>query len=176
MGIIDIVVIALAALLGVVGLFRGFVKELFSLGGWIAGIAVAFLFSNTVAPIVQSTFGLEAGFSTNAITFIGLFIITFIVVKIIAHSLSKSISKGAIGAFDRLLGLAWGVGKAVIVVCLLFLAASYIGTLPLVGATVTNFIETDLKLATTEVGLGRYLYEHNFAKMLIDYAMAQMAA
>ncbi|MDD4212299.1 MAG: CvpA family protein [Bacilli bacterium] len=176
MGIIDIVIIALAGLLAVIGMFRGFVKELFSLGGWIISIGVAFFLSNPVAPIVVSMTGLEAGFTANALTFVGLFLVSFIIIKIISHSLSKSIQKGALGFVDRLFGIVWGLGKALIIIGLLFLAADYLKTLPFVGTTITNFMTSDLKLETETMGIGRYLYENNYAKMLINYAMAQFSA
>ncbi|MFA6627206.1 MAG: CvpA family protein [Bacilli bacterium] len=175
MGIIDIVVIALCGFLAVIGLFRGFVKELFSLGGWIISLAVAFLFSNVVSPVVVEMTGVEAGFTANALTFVGLFLVAFIVIKIVSHSLSKAIQKGALGFIDRLFGVVWGLGKALIIVGLLFLAIDYLKTLPYIGESIQNFIITDLKLAGDTMSVGRYLYENNFASMLINFAMSNLS-
>ncbi len=176
MGIIDIVIISLAAFLGVIGLLRGFVKEIFSLGAWIISLAIAFFSFKLAIPLVISLSSMSEGITTSALAFVGIFIISFLVIKIIIRSLSKGVKKSAFGLFDRLLGLAWGAGKALLIISLLFLAIDFIKTLPLIGDTINNFITSDLKLATSEMGIGRYLYEHNFASILIEFATNQFGS
>lgn len=176
MGIIDLIIIALIALLGLFGFFRGFVKQLFSLGAWLISLLLAFFLTKPLMPQIALLFNITQSFSTSAITFIGIFVISFIIIKIIAHLLAKGIQKGALGFVDRLLGLTWGAAKALLIVSLLFLAADFLKTLPLVGPSISNFLDTDLKLTTEAIGIGRYLYENNFATLLINFAASQFSA
>ncbi|MDD3191650.1 MAG: CvpA family protein [Bacilli bacterium] len=166
LGIIDIIIIGLVALLFLMGLVKGFVKQLSSIGAWILAAVVPIAVSKPVSTMVVNM-GAEDTFATNALVFVGLFVVTFVIVKIIGHSLSKSVQKGALGGVDRLIGGVWGIAKALLIVCLVFILVQWVITLPLIGSSVNTFVSEQLDLANPEFGIARYLYKTNPLSMLL---------
>lgn len=168
MGVIDIIVIALAGVFLFIGLLKGFVHQLFSLGAWIISIVAAFMLTGPASNIL-SDFEIEIPTGDTAITFIAIFLITFIITKLIGKMLSKSMEKGALGFIDRLLGAVWGLAQALIIVSLLLLLAQWIITIPFIGTPVNEFITNDLQLGAEGFSIGRYLYEDNLILKILAY-------
>lgn len=68
--IFDIVVIAITLLLGLKGLFRGFIKEVFGLIGIIGGIFIASRLATTVGEIIAPVLALKNDSSIQLMGFI----------------------------------------------------------------------------------------------------------
>jgi len=123
----DVIVIALIVMLGLKGLFRGFVKEIFALIGLVAGVYIAsrnaeftgHLISDNLLPIDGN----------NTLMLVG-FVITLVVVWIIAYILGGLVSKifaaSGLGIFDRLLGFVFGAGKVFFILAIIVFAVSQI--------------------------------------------------
>ncbi len=167
MGIIDTVIIILFGVLVVIGLFKGFVRQIFSFGALVLAIIVPLSFTG-VATNFLGEYIPDVPVGKNVIVFVCLFLITFIIVKIIGHKLGKSVQKGALGWVDRLLGITWGALQGLIIVCLFFMFAKLLFALPFIGNTMETFIEGDLKINETGFMPGRYLYENNLLLKILE--------
>ncbi len=123
----DVIVIALIVMLGLKGLFRGFVKEIFALIGLVAGVYIAsrnaeftgHLISDNLLPIDGN----------NTLMLVG-FVITLVVIWIVAYILGGLVSKifaaSGLGIFDRLLGFVFGAGKVFFILAIIVFAVSQI--------------------------------------------------
>lgn len=117
--VFDALVLALVALAGVMGLARGFVGEVVSLGAWIAGV-LAVRFFHVQAKALALTM-VESEAMAAALALIGLFVGAFVLVRVLGGMLSQSTRASVIGPIDRLLGLGFGLAKGVVAAVLLFL-------------------------------------------------------
>ncbi len=119
--IFDLVVVFLIVVLGLKGLFSGFVKEFFGLVGIVGGVFIASRLSKTTGEMVNGFIPME---NDNTILLAG-FVLVLIIVWIIAYFLGTVLEKmfkmSGLGIFDRILGLIFGAGK----IFLLFAIISY---------------------------------------------------
>lgn len=166
MAIVDIIIIGLLVLLLFIGISKGFIKQAFSLIAWAAAIIVPLFFYGPITKLVAGDVD-PIPFSTTAIVFVGLFIVTFVFVKIIGSIFGKNIHKTALGFIDRLLGATWGIARALIIISLVFLVLDWLSGLPLAGETITTFISNNIT-ASSSMGIGKYLYENNLLLKLME--------
>lgn len=122
----DIVVLLLTAFLGLKGLLRGFIKELFGLLGIIGGVFLASRASHDVGYLINGVIPIENE-STKAL--IG-FVLAFIVIWSIAYALgiivAKISSMSGLGVFDRVLGFIFGAAKIFFIFAIIIYALSKI--------------------------------------------------
>lgn len=119
---VDFAIIAIVTLSALVGLARGIVRELLSLGVWIAALLVAWFFHREVADLLVVQF--EQPSVRIAIAFIGLVLVTLVLGAILGAILTSLVDKAGLTGADRVLGFAFGAGRgAVIVAMAVFLAA-----------------------------------------------------
>ena len=107
----DIVIVAITILLGLKGLFKGFIKEVFGLIGIVGGIFVASRLSETVGGFIQPFLNLENSASISLIGFIAGLIAFWIIIYFAGMILSKVTSMSGLGAVDRILGFLFGAAK-----------------------------------------------------------------
>lgn len=110
----DISVIAIVALSALLGWWRGFMYELFSLIGWIAAYVVARTFSAQMAPYIPEAVG--SGSIRSIVAFAALFIVTLIVGAILAWLLARLAKFAGLGGMDGKFGAMFGVLRGVLVV------------------------------------------------------------
>ncbi len=124
--ILDIVIIAILALSALVGLARGFVKEVLSVAAWIGAAWVTLTFYADAKAYVATQ--LEDPFFVSAAAGGGLFIVSLVILMIIARLLASGIKKASIlGPLDRTLGLGFGFLRGAV-----FLGLAYLLTLQLI--------------------------------------------
>lgn len=107
----DIVIVAITVLLGLKGLFRGFIKEVFGLVGIVGGIFVASRLSDTVGNYIKPILNLENNATISLLGFIVGLIGFWLIVYLLGVILSKVTSMSGLGVFDRILGFAFGAAK-----------------------------------------------------------------
>ncbi len=109
----DFVVIAIIALSALLGWWRGFMYELFSLIGWIAAYVVARTFSAQALPYIPEAVG--AVNVRSVVAFAVLFIVTLIVAAIAAWLLARLAKFAGLGGMDGKFGAMFGVLRGVLV-------------------------------------------------------------
>ena len=111
-------IIGLSIMLGVV---RGFVREVVALGGWVVAFLVASLFSADFAGLLAQQIADESWRVLAA--FASLFMATLVGMSIIALLASKLIKSAGLGVEDRVFGSVFGFARGMAVVMVLVLLA-----------------------------------------------------
>jgi membrane protein required for colicin V production len=115
----DYVLLSIIALSGIIGIFRGFLRELVSVVTWVIAIWAAWTFGPELAPklggiLRQEPYGLWAarGIILVALLFIG---------AAIGLALGYFIRLSIFGGTDRFLGFLFGVARGIVAVGLLMI-------------------------------------------------------
>lgn len=127
--IFDIVVIAVTLLLGLKGLFRGFIKEVFGLIGIIGGIFVASRLATTVGEMIAPVLALKNESSIQLMGFIVGLIGFWLLAYITGLLLSKVFSLSGLGIIDKLFGFIFGAFKVFLIFSIIIYAISQIETI-----------------------------------------------
>jgi membrane protein required for colicin V production len=113
--VVDIVVIAVIALSALFAFIRGFLREILSIGAWVAaGVATWF-----GLPLLRP-FGrqyIEIELVADVATGVVIFVVVLVVASIISHFLTRGVRESALGPLDRSLGLLFGVFRGALIVC-----------------------------------------------------------
>lgn len=107
----DMIIVAVAIILGLKGLFRGFIKEVFGLVGIIGGIFVASRMSEDVGNIIKPIIGIESEATLSLIGFIIALIGFWLIIYFVGALLSKATEMSGLGAVNRFLGFVFGTSK-----------------------------------------------------------------
>jgi len=122
----DIIVLALVTLLGLKGLFRGFIKEFFALVGLVGGVFVASRFASITGELIATLIPIDNNNTMLLIGFISSLILFWILAFIIGNILSKIFSLSGLGIFDRFLGFVFGAGKIFLLFSIIIYALSQV--------------------------------------------------
>lgn len=117
----DYAFLALLAVSTLVGIWRGFVSELFALLGWIVAIMAGWHFSGTLAPHLSSLGG--APWMRWVIAFFAIFLVVLLVMGLFRLLLRELLSFAGMSPVDRLLGALFGVLRAILCALLVVAAA-----------------------------------------------------
>lgn len=113
----DAVVIGVLALSSLVAFFRGFVKEVLSLGAWVGAGLVTVYYFPAAAKFLKPHFKSElvaTGFGT-----LGLYIAALLVFSIINAIILRFIKTGSdVGMLDNAFGLAFGLFRGAFIISL----------------------------------------------------------
>jgi len=100
------------------------------------------------------------------VSFIALVLVIFIVMKILIHFIDSFVKKSkAVSGINKLLGLALGFVKAIVIVSLLMLALSALGGL---FPAINEFMIADMKIGIEGYGIGKFIYEKNPVLWVFD--------
>ncbi|WP_026340749.1 CvpA family protein [Thioalkalivibrio sp. ALJT] len=119
---IDLVIIALIVISGLISLFRGFVRESFSLATWIIGVWLGIRHAEAMAAylpdaIADATLRLGIGF---AVIFIGVLIAG----GLLGMVANRLVHGTGLSGTDRSLGVVFGLLRGVLLVAVLVFLAS----------------------------------------------------
>jgi membrane protein required for colicin V production len=110
----DYAVVAVIVLSALVGWWRGFMYELFSLIGWLAAYIVARTYSAGMVPYVPEAVG--AVQLREAAAFAALFIVTLIVGALFAWLLARLAKFAGLAGMDSKFGAIFGMLRGMLVV------------------------------------------------------------
>lgn len=123
-GIVDLVVIGVVLISALLSYFRGFVRELLSVLAWV-GAAFATVYGYTYAmPYVKRVLDVEP--FTTIVSASGIFVVTLILLSILSGIISGSVKDSGAGSVDRALGFVFGAARGGLIICLVYLAATWI--------------------------------------------------
>jgi membrane protein required for colicin V production len=110
----DYAVIAIIVLSALVGWWRGFMYELFSLIGWMSAYIVARTYSSQALPYVPTAVGEE--YMRSAVAFAALFVATLIVAALFAWFLARLAKFAGLSGMDSKFGAVFGMLRGGLVV------------------------------------------------------------
>lgn len=116
----DYAVLAVLGFSLVVGLLRGFMRELVMLGGWIAAFLLAMAFSGDLARAMPESLGPLLG---SLLAFLAIFIGVLILAGFVGLLLALLARSAGLGISDRILGAAFGIARGLLVILALVLIA-----------------------------------------------------
>ncbi len=118
---LDFVIIAVVLISALIGLFRGFVKEVLSLINWLAALLVAWFFAPTTAVMLEQW--IASPTLRLVLAFAGLFLVTLLTATILSHFLHRLVVRGGLKGTDRSLGVLFGIARGVVILTVAVLLA-----------------------------------------------------
>lgn len=118
---VDWVIVAVTALSVLLGLLRGFVREVMALAGWIAGVVLALRYASDLGRALPFDLPWEPARTALAAVLIVLGCV--VAAAIVAWIVGKFVSAVKLTGTDRLLGALFGLLRALLLMLLLVLFA-----------------------------------------------------
>ena len=119
MNLFDLGVLIIVGLSAMLSFYRGFIREVLSLGGWIVASIVSLRFLEPATAYLKPQVHSEP--VAVAVAAIGLFIITLILFSIVTGLILKALKPATkVGLLDNLAGLCFGVARGVFIVAIAF--------------------------------------------------------
>lgn len=137
--VFDIVVIATVLASAVIAFLRGFIREALTILGIVGGLAAAFFFGPVAAPIVRRWFGVGSDtppevrdaakmfdfipytLVADALCYGTIFVVIVVALSFVSHALSDMVKSAGMGPVDRTLGVAFGIGRGIVLLALMYL-------------------------------------------------------
>jgi len=119
----DVLLAGILLLSLVIGLFRGFVKEVFSLASWVVAVWVAVMLGPDVAEMWLVS--IDSPTIRIAAAYAGVFIAVLVAGAIFAHMLTILVARTHLQGTDRMLGLVFGFLRGGVIVTALVLLAQH---------------------------------------------------
>ena len=109
--IFDLIILTITLILGLKGLFRGLIKEVFGIIGIIGAIFVASRISKEIGDLIAPVLVLENEATIKLIGFITAVLFVWIIVYSAGVVVSKIFSASGLGVVDRIFGFIFGAAK-----------------------------------------------------------------
>ena len=109
--IFDLIILTITLILGLKGLFRGLIKEVFGIIGIIGAIFVASRISKEIGDLIAPILVLENEATIKLIGFITAVLFVWIIVYSAGVIVSKIFSASGLGVVDRIFGFIFGAAK-----------------------------------------------------------------
>lgn len=119
--LLDGILVLVTLISAVLAMIRGFTREVFAIGSWVAAAVVTYMFWERVLPFTQNY--IEDRNLALGVTILGIFFVTLIVVSVITMRISDFVLDSRAGPLDRTLGFIFGAARGLIlvVIAVLFL-------------------------------------------------------
>ena len=109
--IFDLIILSITLILGLKGLFRGLIKEVFGIIGIIGAIFVASRISKEIGDLIAPILVLENEATIKLIGFIVALVAVWLVVYSAGVIVSKIFAASGLGIVDRIFGFVFGAAK-----------------------------------------------------------------
>jgi len=118
---IDYAIVGLILISSIIGLFRGFIREAFSLVIWVLAIWVGLTFSREFSGFLEGLISYPS--ARIAAAFAVLFFVTLILGAIISYLLGELVKRTGLTGSDRFAGMIFGIARGFIVVAIIIMLA-----------------------------------------------------
>jgi len=149
---LDYAVLGVMAASIVWGLWRGLVREVMSLAGWVIAFLAANLFAGPLGETLPQS--IPRPELRVAAAFVAIFVATLVVTTLVAVLLSRIVKAAGLGGLDRLLGALFGTARGLLVVLAAVLLA---GLTPLPRKPFWTESASGASLAGAALALKRWL-------------------
>ena len=140
----DLAILIIIFCFGFFSLFRGFIKELFSIIGWIFAVLVAIYFTPVVLSKLQVV--LPSFSLSPLIAGVLIALVVYILFRILGGLFQKRLGKANISAVNRSLGFLLGLAKGFALVCItIFITKTFLNE-----AEYPNWLRTSKSLPLIE--------------------------
>jgi len=124
MNALDIFVLGIVILSGLFAFARGFVRECLSIASWLGATAAALYATPLLRPFAEHF--VPKGTFADAAAAGTAFLVTLVVLTLITGAISRRVQHSSLSALDRTLGLVFGLMRGALLVCIGFLALSFV--------------------------------------------------
>ena len=121
--VIDLSFISILVISGILAYLRGFVRETLSVVAWVGATFATLYGYRYLEPYARQL--IENRIIADVSAGLLLFVATLTVLTVAAHFASRKVRDSAAGGFDRSMGFVFGLVRGVVLVCLLFLSATW---------------------------------------------------
>lgn len=123
--ILDLIVLIVIGLSAMLSFFRGFLREVMSLGTWIAASIIALYGFPTVSTWIEPH--VKSAVIASGLASIGVFFIALIFISLLSGLLLKFIKPSKdVGVIDNLIGLGFGVARGLLIVAIGYFIATIV--------------------------------------------------
>jgi membrane protein required for colicin V production len=119
---VDWLIIGIVLVSAVIGLFRGFFREVISILSWVVAFVVAIHFTEPASRLLETS--IETPSLRKAVTGTGLFVLVLLVGGLVNFLVGKLVSGSGLAGTDRAVGGVFGVVRGAALVILLMLLAA----------------------------------------------------
>jgi len=120
---VDYFLVGIVGLSGLVGILRGLIREVFSLGAWAAAAWLALHYGRDFSGLLEPMIALPS--ARIAMAFALVFLASLLLAGMLGYLLAKLVQGTGLSGTDRLAGLLFGIVRgALLVSILVFLAGA----------------------------------------------------
>lgn len=135
--IFDAVVLAAVLISAIIAFLRGFIREFLTIVGVVGGLAASYFGGPVLQPVMRGWLGVKEVaegedpqklFDLIPMTIVAdicaygsIFLVVVIILTVLSHFIATGVKAIGLGPVDRLLGIAFGVARAVLVLALIYL-------------------------------------------------------
>jgi membrane protein required for colicin V production len=117
----DYAVLVILGLSVLAGLFRGAVREVMSITSWTCAFLISLHFAPTLSALLPSA--VSHPWLRLFLAFVALLVASLVLFSLLTMAVSQVISKAGLTAWDRVLGVLFGMARALVILVALVLAA-----------------------------------------------------
>ncbi len=112
LSLLDYALLGVIFLSALLGLFRGFAREAFSLAGWVLSFWAATQFTEAVATRLRAYIGLDE--LRYALAFLAVFVIVLVLTALLGRLLVNLVRSSVLSGVDRSLGILFGLLRGLV--------------------------------------------------------------
>lgn len=121
MGWVDLVILGIVGISALIGLARGFLREVLSLVSWVLAYWCSIHFADRLARLFHSFIASDT--IRLALAYASIFIAVLLLGAIVNHAVGRLVRATGFGGTDRMFGVGFGVLRGVAILTLLVLLA-----------------------------------------------------
>ena len=161
----DIVVCSILGLSLLSSLFKGFVKEVFSLLSYLGGFLLAIKYQGNFAQVLMENISSKP--IAKVIAFVIIYVLTYIIISLMGKVIRGMLVSGTkLSMFDRLMGAIVGFGRGMVIVIALTFPLQFF---PEIMRTVTKGSETIPYLVKALTFVNQNIGNFKFQNPLNDF-------